>query len=117
MATEKFTAEQVIAAIEKGITPFGAAQELKCHPDTVRNYGDRYPTVKRALLSKRKELVDLAEMGLRRAILNGEAWAIPFCLRTLARDIYAERHEITGADGGAVDLNVIRVIDHENTGL
>ena len=104
---QRYKVEDVIDAIERGMTPFGAARMLGCHPDTVRNYTDRYPTVKRALLSKRKELVDLAEMGLRGALLDNAPWAIAFTLRTLGRDNgYVERseHRLAGEDGGPIKI-------------
>jgi hypothetical protein len=104
---QRYKVEQVIDAIERGMTPYGAARMLGCHPDTVRNYTDRYPTVKRALLSKRKELVDLAELGLRGALLDNAPWAIAFTLRTLGRDYgYVERTEqrISGEDGGPIKV-------------
>ena len=50
--------------------------------------------------AKRSELVDLAEMSLRRGIMAGEAWAVALTLKTLGKDDgYTERTEITGADG------------------
>jgi hypothetical protein len=108
MATEKFTTEQMIDAIRKGHTPTGAASVLKCHPDTIRNYADRYPTVKRALLSQRREIVDLAEIGLRAAVIRKESWAIAFALKTLGKsEGYVERQEHTGADGNAITIKVV----------
>jgi len=110
MAAERYTVQQVIDAIDKGHTPTGAASVLRCHPDTVRNYADRYPTVKKALLSARAEIVDLAEIGLRAAVINKEPWAIAFALKTLAKDIYSERQEVTGANGDALSARVVEVV-------
>lgn len=91
----RYTVKAVIDAINRGYTPTGAATILGCHADTVRNYADRYPTVRAALKAKRKELVDLGEIGLRAAIVRGEGWAIAFALKTLGKDEgYVERAEI-----------------------
>lgn len=101
---QRFAVIEVIEAIRKGHTPAMAAGLLKCNADTVRNYADRYPTVKAALLSERKAIVDYAENGLYGAVINREPWAIAFALKTLAKDIYTERHEVTGKDGGALEV-------------
>lgn len=101
----QFTVEQVIDAIHEGHTPTGAGLILHCHPDTIRNYADKYTTVKAALMSERRALVDLAETGLRSALLSREAWAIAFTLKTLGKDDgYAERQEVTGKDGAAIEV-------------
>jgi len=106
MASKKFTAEQVIAAIREGHTPSMAARVLGCHPDTVRNYADRYPTVKRALMSERQDIVDLAEVGLRSAVVGQQPWAIAFALRTLARDIYTEHPGQSPVNNNEITLKV-----------
>ena len=106
--TERYTAQEVIDALEKGYTCVGAGQLLGCSAETVRNYANKYPTVKAALKAKRTELVDLAEMSLRRAIVGGEAWAVALTLKTLGRDDgYVERQELTGEGGGAVTFRVV----------
>jgi len=95
---EKFTVSEVIEAIKVGHTPVGAANILKCHSDTIRNYARRYPTVKARLQAEREELVDYAESGLRAALLGREAWAIAFTLKTLGKSKgYVERTEVSGA--------------------
>ena len=99
-----FTAQQVIDAITQGHTPTGAASILKCDPNTIRNYAERYPTVKAALLEHRRQIVDIAELGLRAAVTRGEPWAVAFALKTLARETYSERIEHAGTDGGPVEI-------------
>jgi hypothetical protein len=96
---QRYTVDQVIDAIKAGHTPKGAAAVLGCCPDTVRNYAVRYQSVKKALDTERQDIVDIAESGLRAAVERGEAWAVAFALKTLAKDIYSERQEVTGANG------------------
>lgn len=104
---QQFTVEQVIAAIHQAQTPTGAGLVLHCHPDTIRNYARRYVTVNEALLSERAELLDLAEMGFKSAIVNREPWALAFALKTLGKYLgYVERQEVTGADGGGFAINL-----------
>ena len=108
MKKQKFSTNQVIEAIQKAQTPTGAARLLGCHPDTIRNYAKRYSTVQDALLSERAALVDLAEMGFKSAILNKEPWALAFALKTLGKHLgYVERQEVTGADGGKLQIEYV----------
>lgn len=65
------------------------------------------------LKDSRESIVDHAESGLRRAVLNGAPWAIALTLRTLGRSRgYVERveSEVTGRNGGAVE--VVHVFNH-----
>ena len=99
---EKFSTTEIIAAIRKAQTAAGAARILECDSDTIRNYAKRHATVDRALYNEREDLADYAEMGLKRAVLNGEAWAIALAVKTLRKGVYSERHELGGPDGGPV---------------
>lgn len=48
----------------------------------------------------RESMIDNAESSLYRAIVNGEAWAVCFFLKTQGKPRgYVERQEVTGADG------------------
>ena len=101
---ERFTAEQMIAAIKvkRGFVSAIAAY-LRCDPETVRNYARRYPTVAAALREERETTTDAAEAALFQAIANGEAWAVCFYLKTQGKGRgYVERTEISGPDGGAI---------------
>ena len=114
--TERYTAQEMIDALERGYTCVGAGQVLGCSAETVRNYANKYPTVKAALRAKRCELVDLAEMSLRRAIMAGEAWAVALTLKTLGKDAgYVERvqNEHMGEGGGPLEV-VIRYADRND---
>ena len=105
---KKYKIENIIEAIEKGHTPKGAAEILGCHPDTVRNYAEINDEVRRALVSERKDLIDIAKGGLRKHLMRGEAWAIAFTLKTLGKDEgFTERQEITGKDGSDVTIKVV----------
>lgn len=118
MKKQQFTVDQVIDAIRNSQTPTGAAMRLKCHPDTIRNYAKRYPTVRDALLAERAALVDLAEMGFKSAIINKEPWALAFALKTLGKHLgYVERQELTGKDGEPVrhSINFLDVVSRGET--
>ena len=103
---EKYTVEQVIAALKKTrAAVYLAADELHCVPKTVYNYAKRYASVRDCIEAEDGKVTDTAELKLASAILNGEPWAILFRLRTKGKSRgYVERQEITGADGGAIEV-------------
>ncbi len=109
----KYTREQVLAAVEKGITVLGTAKVLKVSTDAVYAYARRWSSVAKALKDKRMELVDLSEMALRGAILRNEPWAIALTLKTLGKDNgYTERQEIISKNEET--SVVLRVVKTEN---
>ena len=102
------TAQQVIDALNetKGMV-YLAAERLGCEAKTIYNYRDRYPAVRAAMEQQDGKINDVAEMKLYQALMAGEAWAVQFRLRMKARDRgYAERHEVTGADGNALTIKL-----------
>jgi hypothetical protein len=89
-----------------------AARRLNCAPNTIRNYINRYSTVKQVCIDAREDMKDFAESKLFSEIKDGNITAIIFFLKTQAKDRgYIERSEVTGADGAAVTLKV--VYDHK----
>lgn len=80
------TLDEVLAALAKGHTEAAAAHILGCSYQTILNYRKRWKAVDDAVKAHRKEMVSLAETGLRGAILNSQPWAIAFTLKTLGKD-------------------------------
>lgn len=65
-------------------------------------------TLQEVKAQSRESIVDMAETGLVKAIRDQDAWAIQFTLRTLGRDRgYADRKEITGAEGGPIEVRSV----------
>ena len=100
----KYTATEVRDAL---LETFGAvylaADKLGCSYNTVYNYIDRHPSVRAAYEHEDGKTTDAAEVALRRAILNGEAWAIKYRLSTKGKGRgYTERQEHTGKDGDPI---------------
>lgn len=115
MSTEKYTAAQMIEALQKtkGMVHL-AADAIGCHHQTVYNYAKRYPTVQQAIDNERGKFIDVAELALARAVQNGEGWAVCFALKTLGKNRgYVERQQVehSGKDGG--DLKI--VIEYADT--
>ena len=64
------------------------------------------PKLQQVVHDARQSMCDNAESALNRAVINGEAWAVCFTLKTQAKDRgYVERtqQEITGRDGGPIE--------------
>lgn len=123
MASEKFTADQMIAALKKarGMKTI-AARALGCDYKTVVRYIEKYATVKQAFEEAQEEMADQVELTLFNQAMgvrgeDGEYKQYPswqllmFLARThpaLRKRGYAERQEITGADGDGLTIKVIR---------
>ena len=105
----KYSVQQVIAALGEShgmIAP--AARSLGCSRDTVRRYLAEYEEIAQAIADEREATTDLAENKLRDAIIRGEAWAICFYLKCMAKDRgYVERGELTGTNGAPVKIRLV----------
>ena len=76
------------------------ARQMGCAPQTIYNYIERFPTVKKAYEEARERTVDTAEVKFFQAIERGESWAISLALKTIGRRRgYVERKDLTGKDG------------------
>ena len=99
MATETLNREELINEIWSKRGKIGlVANAMGCHVKTIYNYAGRYATVQAALDAARLQfdevLVDTAEMGLQKAVMGVEAWAIKYTLSTKGKDRgYVERVE------------------------
>jgi predicted transcriptional regulator len=98
--TERYTTADMIAALEKSKGMISlAARKLNCHPNTVRNYIDRHPTVAQAYREQREGSLDVAELKLMEAVQKGQPWAIAFLLKTLGKGRgYVERMQVENID-------------------
>jgi len=111
---QRYTAEEVAAAVyeARGLASI-AAKRLGCTAATVRNYAERYATVREAITQAREDLKDFAESKLLSRMNEDDLTAIIFFLKCQAKDRgYVERNEVTGADGGAIQTQ--QVFDHGN---
>ena len=105
----KYSVEQIIAALGEShgmIAP--AARSLGCSRDTIRRYLAEQAEIAQAIADEREATTDLAENKLRDAIIRGEAWAICFYLKCIAKDRgYVERAELTGNNGAPVKIELV----------
>jgi len=95
--------DEIIAAVEKyrgGL--YMAADELGCSRKMIENRAKTDDELAMIIAREKGMIDDRAELGLVKAIQDGEAWAIKFRLKHAADRGYkkTERKEVTGADGG-----------------
>lgn len=68
---------------------------------------NKTPRLQQVISDEREAMTDTAELSLHRAIVGGEAWAVCFYLKTQGKSRgYVERQEITGANGGALTIEI-----------
>jgi len=98
------TIDQMIAALTatKGmIAP--AAKSLGMTRTALHDRVAVTPALQSVVHDERESMTDTAELALHRAIVNGEAWATCFYLKTQGKSRgYVERQEVTGANGGPI---------------
>jgi hypothetical protein len=81
-------------AASRGLV-YAAAKRLGCSPQAIYKAAKRSPKVKAAIEEQRGLLVDMAELGLAKAITDGDMRAIIFTLKTLGKERgYVERGEL-----------------------
>jgi hypothetical protein len=109
----QYQTDIIIKALEKcrGAI-FLAADDIGCSYKTIERRAKTVKAVQDVIEKYRGRRVDVAELALDKALANGEQWAVVFALKTIGRDRgYIERAEVTGADGGAVKLQIEYVND------
>jgi hypothetical protein len=106
MASPKYTVEQIEAGLRAAAGIISAAAvKLNCTPRTIRNYLDKYPELREVEAEILDQNLDLAETKLLTAIRDGNLTAVIFYLKTKGKPRgYTERAELTGADGGPIDV-------------
>ena len=75
---------------------------------TADNWIKEYPETLRALQDEKETILDMAESTLYKNIKDGNSQDAKWLLSTMGKNRgYSERHEITGADSGPIDVNAI----------
>jgi hypothetical protein len=96
----KLTAALVIEKLREFNGNFAAvARAVGVGRTAVCNFVRRRPQLQEVAKECREEMKDNAESALYRAVINGEAWAVCFYLKTQAKDRgYIERteHDLRG---------------------
>lgn len=104
--------EETLIAVSGNVS--AAARSLGMQRHNLHKIICKSEQLKRVVHDARQSMCDNAESALNRAVINGEAWAVCFTLKTQAKDRgYVERtqQEITGRDGGPIEQRTT-VFDH-----
>lgn len=84
-----------------------AARMLGTSPKVIYQRMRRSPALAEIRDDGREELLDLAETSLRRAVEDGQTWAVMFTLKTLGRTRgYTERGPVERTEPGRERLDV-----------
>ena len=105
----KLSKQRVIEALHatKGAV-YIAAKNLNCSHTAVYDWINKNDDVREVKDFYIEEVNDIAELKLRQAVIDGEAWAIKYQLSTQGKKRgYVERQEITGKDGNDVTIKVV----------
>lgn len=110
----KVKTEQIAEALRQAQGyVYVAAKSLKCNPKTIYRRIESTTYLRDLLDELRGHELDVAEMKLREAVLNGERWAVMFKLRTIGKDRgYYEKRDITSGDQPINDPVTIFIPDN-----
>jgi hypothetical protein len=113
--TPRYTQKQIEAAlVSMSGNVSAAARSLGMQRHHLHLIIKKSEKLQRVVHDARQSMCDNAESALNRAVINGEAWAVCFTLKTQAKDRgYIERTqtEISGRDGGPIEQRTT-VFDH-----
>lgn len=94
-----------------GFNQTKACGNLGISRETVRKWRLEDPEFERQMNESVESLVDSAEEQLRKQVESGNMDAIKFTLSRLGKNRgYVERTEVTGQDGGSLEITVIKTI-------
>lgn len=117
MSGVKIAKSKIIAALKASMGNVSmAAKQLKCERSGLHRRINADNDLKQLLIDCRESMVDNAESSLNRAILQGEAWAVCFFLKTQGKSRgYVERSEIKAETKVAIVSNPEELTDEQLT--
>lgn len=96
--------EEQLIALDGNTAAVG--RSLKISRQAVNQRIQKSPRLLKLIDELRETNLDEAENQLMNAIRRGEGWAVCFYLKTQGKKRgYVERSELTGADGGAIQVS------------
>ena len=97
---DQYTVPQFITAIQKsGAVISVIAQRVGCDWHTAAKYINKYPKIAQAYKDEEERTNDLAVSVLVKAMQEGDVGVAKWWLERERKDTFAQRNEITGADG------------------
>lgn len=124
---QQYSAKKIIEAIPGSTGIISTiAKRVGCDWHTIRNFIDEYPTVKAAFDAERESLLDIAESVLANNIklslqqqqsgkVTADSTDAKWVLARLGKHRgFAERQEITGTDGEAIKVKIVKGISTDD---
>jgi len=111
MGHRRLSKKMVIEALKnkKGAV-YLAAADLGCSHTAIYAYINKYPELQELKDQFDEEVTDIAELNLRKAVINADPWALKYQLSTKGKSRgYVERQEVTGADGKPMNIRWVDV--------
>ena len=104
-----YTAQTFIDAIPgTGGIISAIARKVGCEWNTAKKYIDQYPTVRAAYDAECEAMLDLAESTVLKNIKDGDTQDAKWYLTKKGkRRGYGDAVEVTGADGGALQTEIV----------
>lgn len=105
----KLSAEKLIPLIEELNGNLSmVSRKLGVARNTVYRFISDKPTIQQALSDAREKMIDNVESKLYSKALDGDTTAMIFFLKTQGKSRgYVERQEVTGANGGKVQIEYV----------
>ncbi len=107
---KRLTIEEITPQLEKDKGNIAAtARKFGVSRGTIHNRISESPVLQKVLTDARESMLDNAESVLYKKVLEGSTPELIFFLKTQGRNRgYVERSEITGRDGGAIEVAVTK---------
>lgn len=102
----RYKQSEIIAALKNtGGMVYLAAKQIGCTADTIYTRAKTEPVIQATIDAERGEMVDIAEAGLKKQVLEGNVTAMIWVTKTLGKNRgYVERSEISGPEGAPIQV-------------
>lgn len=107
--------EQVLSYMGQGYSLTAFAGSIRVARDTVYEWEREHPDFSDAVKAARGARVATLEEGLLKSDqLSPQVTARIFALKNACPDEWRDKHEISGPDGGPIQVSVVKFTDGEN---
>ena len=115
MGKDLYSASKFIEAIPgSGGIISTIAERVGCEWSTAKKYIEKYPTIKAAYDDECESVSDFAESVIIQSIKSGDTQDAKWWLTRKRKEVFSERHEITGKDGS--DLTITYIKENRGSG-
>ena len=103
-----YSTETLLEAIKgSGAVVSTIAKRLGCDWNTAKKYINKHKKTQQAFANEEETILDMCESAIYKSVQEGNTQDAKWVLATKGKKRgFTERQEITGADGGDIQLNV-----------